>query len=84
MTTKERLHQLVEELPDGAPAAAAERILAHLRTAGDDPVLRALMRAPADDEPETDEERAAVAEGLAALARGDVLSDEELRRELGI
>lgn len=63
MTAKERLHQLVEELPEGAATSAAERILAHLTRFGDDPVLRALMQAPADDEPETDDERAAAAEG---------------------
>lgn len=84
MTAKERLHQLVEELPEGAATSAAERILAHLRRFGDDPVLRALMQAPADDEPETDAERAAAAEGWAALRRGDVITDEELRRELGM
>jgi len=84
MTVKERLHELVDELPEGAPAAAAERMLAHLGRLQDDPVLRALIDAPLDDEPESEEEKAAVAEGLAALARGDVLSDEELRSELGL
>lgn len=83
MTVKERLHQLVDELPEGRVALAAERALTHLRQLGEDPVLRALMNAPYDDELESDEERAAVAEGLAALERGDVVPDEELRRELG-
>jgi len=84
MTVKERLHELVDQLPEGAPSAAAERMLAHLRELGDDPVLRALMNAPLDDEPESEEEKAAAAEGMAALASGDVLSDEELRQELGL
>lgn len=84
MTVKERLHQLIEELPEGQATAAAERALLQLQQLGDDPVLRALLNAPLDDEPETDEERALVAEGRAALERGDVVSDEELRRELGL
>ena len=50
----------------------------------DDPVFRALMDAPVDDEPESDEEKAAVAEGMAALASSDVVSDEELRSKLGL
>lgn len=84
MTVKERLHQLIEKLPEGEATAAAERALLQLQQLGDDPVLRALLNAPLDDEPETDEERALVAEGRAALERGDVVSDEELRRELGL
>ena len=49
-----------------------------------DPFLQALMDAPIDDEPETDEEHAAMAEARAALRRGDVVSDEELRRDLHV
>ena len=84
MTVKERLHQLVDELPEGRATLAAERALTHLRQIAEDPVLQALMNAPLDDEMETDEERIAVAEGLADLERGDVVTDEELRRELGL
>ncbi|MBI4213799.1 MAG: hypothetical protein HY534_05750 [Chloroflexi bacterium] len=84
MTVKERLHQLVDNLPEGQVTEAAERALMQLQKMANDPVLRALLTAPLDDEPETDEERALVAEGLADLHRGDVLSDEELRRELGL
>jgi hypothetical protein len=84
MTVKERLHQLVEDLPEGLPTTAAERSLLHLQKLDDDPVLKALLDAPFDDEPETEEERALVAEGLAALESGEVVSDEELRRELGL
>ena len=84
MTVKERLHQLVEELPEGQATEAAERALLHLKRVSTDPVLRALLNAPIDDEPDTEEERALIAEGRAALERGDVVSDEELRRELGL
>lgn len=44
-----------------------------------DPVLRSLENAPEDDEPETDEERAAVARAKEAVRRGEVISDEEFR-----
>jgi hypothetical protein len=82
-TTKDRLHQLVEELPEGEVADSAERLLEQLRTYGDDPLARKLLGAPIDDEPETDEERAAVAEAREAITRGDVVRDEDLERELG-
>jgi hypothetical protein len=42
------------------------------------------MNAPEDDEPLTDADREALEEGRRALAEGDVVSDEELRAELGI
>jgi len=76
MTTKEALHRLIDELPDDQ----AERLLRDI----DDPVLRARASAPIDDEPETADEAAAVAAGIADLERGDVLTTEQLRRELGI
>src|SRR5918911_289979 len=45
MTRKDRLHQLVDELPDDE-VLAAQRYLEYLRDIGTDPVLRALVRAP--------------------------------------
>ena len=39
---------------------------------------------PIDDEPYTDEERTAVEEGRKAVQKGDVITSEELRKELGI
>jgi hypothetical protein len=77
MTTKDELHQLVDELDEEAARAA----LAYLRTLSLPTFLR---DAPIDDEPETDAEQAAVAEARAALARGDVVSDGELCRQLGL
>ena len=50
----------------------------------EDPVLQALMNAPLDDEPDTEDDRASIAEGLADLEVGDVVSDDELRREIGL
>jgi alkylhydroperoxidase family enzyme len=39
--------------------------------------------APIDDEPFTDEERAAVEAAEAAYRRGEWVSDEDVRREFG-
>jgi hypothetical protein len=76
MTTKEALHRLIDELPEDQ----AERLLSGIL----DPVLKSRALAPIDDEPETPEEAAAVAEGIADLERGDVLTTEQLRHELGL
>jgi hypothetical protein len=76
MTVKEALCQIINDMPQ----AQAERLLETLK----DPIARSLALAPIDDEPETEEERAAVAEARAEIARGDFLTTEELRRELGL
>lgn len=76
MTTKEALHHLIDQLPEDR----AERLLDAVR----DPVLLSRITAPIDDEPETDEERAAVAETRRDVARGDLISTEQLTRELGL
>ena len=81
--TKEALHRLIDELPDG-DVPMAWRLLEPLRTNGDRGLPRVLAEAPWDDEPETDEERAAVEEAYEASARGEVYTLEEVRRELGL
>jgi hypothetical protein len=82
MSSRTHLHQLVDELPD-SEVTAAERFLEYL-TAAQDPFLRALASAPLDEEPESQEDRTAVDEGREALGQGDVVSDKELRHQLGI
>jgi len=82
MTTKATLHQLIEELPE-SELVAAERFLAYLRDMAD-PVHRALLTAPWDTEPETEEEHRAVQEAHDELTRGDVYPLDEVRRELGL
>jgi hypothetical protein len=74
MTARERLHQIVDALPE----PDAEQILRAFEHWRDDPVSRALAAAPFDDEPETDEERAAVEAGRDAMRRGDVVSAAEV------
>ena len=51
MTLKEKLHRLVDELPE-EECHAAERYLEYLRDQGD-LLLHRLASAPYDDEPET-------------------------------
>jgi hypothetical protein len=80
MPTRDTLHRLIDELPE-SELAAAERFLNYLR-ATTDPLLRALLEPPLDDEPETDEERRAVQEAREELARGEVRTLEEVRRAL--
>lgn len=82
MTTKEALHRLVDQLPEGE-LDAAERFLERLRRSGRGSLPRVVLEAEADDEPETEEEIAAVQEAYQDLARGDVISNEELRRQVG-
>ena len=92
MTTKDMLHQLVNELPETASVPAVQ-ILEYLRDDPEvvrrfleeikDPVLRALRSAPIDDELETDEERAAVTEAREDYKAGRVVSHEEMLGEFG-
>lgn len=66
MTVKERLHNAVETMSD-EEAQVALRTLAQ---ASGDPVAWMLDHAPLDDEPETEEERRAVAEAHTDRERG--------------
>ena len=81
MTTRETLHKLLDLLPESEWEELRRVLEKHL--AKNDPVLRAFLEAPEDDEPETEEERAAVAEAYEDIARGEVISFEELKREMG-
>lgn len=83
MSVKDELHRLIESLP-GPELLTARRFLETLHHAGNDPLLEALAAAPADDEPLTPEEEAAVHEAYEAIERGDVVSHDELRRQLGL
>ena len=77
MSTKARLHSMIDELPEDT-LAEAERLLDALH----DPVRRALETAEYDDELETPEERAAVEEARIDIAAGRLYSHEEALRQL--
>ncbi|MDQ3629921.1 MAG: hypothetical protein M3417_01330 [Actinomycetota bacterium] len=79
MTVRERLHELVDMLGDEDVAPA----LVLLESRVHDPLVRLLADAPADDEPWTAEDEAAVAEVRADRAEGlEPLSAEQARPEL--
>jgi len=80
VTTKERLHKLVDELSE----QEAEAALVIVERRRDDPMLGALAGAPADDEPADADEDASAEEALAAYRRGEAVGSEELRRELDL
>jgi hypothetical protein len=80
VTIKERLHQAVDTMTD-EEAALALRTLAEL---SGDPVAWTLDHAPLDDEPETEEERQAVADAHADRERGiKPIPLEDVRAEFG-
>ncbi len=60
MTTREELHRLVDHIPE-SEVATTQKILRALV----DPVELAILSAEEDDEPESEEERAAVETALA-------------------
>ena len=83
MVTREELHYMIDFLPDSILAASGQAFLDFLKK--EDPVLFALLTAPEDDEPETEEERAAVEEAYESIAKGEkMIPDAELAKELGL
>lgn len=79
MEGRQVLHTLVDELPDDE-LVAAQRFLEYLRFRSQDPLRAFLDAAPLDDEPVTEKDLAAIREGLADKARGEVVSQEETER----
>ena len=80
-STRDELHAIVDQLPDDG-LAEARRLLMPL--AAPDPALRAARLAPIDDEPLTDEDREAIAVAEAGYRRGEWVSNEEMKRKLGL
>jgi hypothetical protein len=80
METRERLHALVDSLPDGE-AHVALRFLEFLGSEG---TIRlwSMADAPMDDEPLSPEEERALAEAEEDLSHGLVVSHAEARRRL--
>ena len=78
MATREQIHALIDALPD-----SELDVLDRFIKARSNPVLRALMDAPDDDEPLTEDDLAAIAQARAHRARGDIVRDKDLDRELG-
>jgi hypothetical protein len=82
MGDRSTLHRLVDSVREEDVTTAC-RVLAGF-TASADVVERALLLAPVDDEPDTDDADAGVTEARQELARGEGTSADELKRELGL
>jgi hypothetical protein len=79
MTAKEQLRERVEALSE-------EQAAEYLRVFDQrsDPMIAFLDDAPADDEPLTPDEEAAIREAEEDIARGDTINLKELKAELGL
>lgn len=78
-TTRERLHELLDEIPE-ALLDDAEAAIAALAA----PPYRPLSEAPEDDEPLTDEEIEAFREGREEYLRGELIPHDQAMREIGL
>jgi len=76
---KEHAHELIERLPPVQLAAVIGLLEAIL-----DPVSRAIAQAPVDDEPETEEERQAVAEAKEWFQHHSGIPFEEVLSDFGL
>jgi len=78
---KQQAHELIERLAPTQVAAVVGLLEAML-----DPVSRAIANAPEDDEPETEQERQAVAESKAWFKRqgGQGISHEEVLSDFAL
>jgi hypothetical protein len=71
---RHELHTLVDHIPE-SDVPSARKLLCALA----DPVERAILNAPLDDEPETEEQRSVVASSLAGDSAD--IPFEQLRRK---
>jgi hypothetical protein len=80
MSEKERLRALVEDLPE-SEVHTAIRFIEYLRSE-EDPIWRALLNAPPDDEPLTQEDAAALDEAWSDVRQGRLVPHAEIRRRV--
>lgn len=83
MVTKDRLYQLIDALPEEEITTAARVLEALAGLEPGEPFYTA-ETAPLDDEPETEEEQTAVAEGEADVAAGRLVPAANLYRKYGL
>lgn len=77
-TTRERLHEMLDALPDDRLEEVEAAIL------GAAAPYRPLSEAPDDDEPITPEDDAAIARGREAYRRGETIPHDQAMREIGL
>lgn len=76
---KQQAHELIDRLPPTQLTAVVGLLEAIL-----DPVSRAIAQAPLDDEPETEEERRAVAEAKEWFNKNPGIPFEEVLSDFGL
>lgn len=76
---KQQAHELIDRLSAGQVSAVVNLLEAML-----DPVSVALASAPIDDQPLSEEEARHISESRAAIARGSVVSNDEVLAEFGL
>lgn len=79
---RKEVRKLVDKLPENE-LAHARRYLEFL-SIQPDPVRQAILKAPLDDEPVSDEDRVALRRARKAVKAGRVVTHEALKRELGL
>ena len=79
MTQRQQVHSLVDRLAPSQLAALRNLLEVML-----DPVSRAIANAPVDDEPETEQERQAVAEATEWLQHNQPIPFEEVLSDFGL
>ena len=79
--TKEKAHELIERIAPSQLSAVVGLLETML-----DPVSRAIANAPIDDEPESEDERQAVAASKAWMAQhpGEGIPHEDILAEFGL
>lgn len=79
--TKQHAHELIDRMAPSQVSAVVGLLETML-----DPVSRAIANAPYDDEPESEDERRAVAESKAWLAQhpGQAIPHSEILAEFGL
>jgi predicted transcriptional regulator len=77
--TREQARELLDAVPDDRLEAAVAALEPFV-----DPMLTMLLIAPEDEEGLSDEDLAAIGEGEADIAHGNVVSHEDVKRRFGI
>lgn len=82
-TTKTKLHELVDALPE-SEVHTAGRFLEFLIGTARDPLMQALLNAPEDDEPVTEADSKAIEEAEQDIGEGRTKSLDDVMREFGL
>jgi predicted transcriptional regulator len=75
--TRQQLHELLDDVPDDRLADVEAAIVDAAAP------YRPIEEAPEDDEPVTAEDLQAIREGREAYARGEYITDDELKHRMG-